>query len=187
VERAALDQRDRPGALSVPVVVVTNPRVATFAVTVGLAALGADFGRDLDGAIGLVLSVATIPVVVALNIATAKGREQLAIGLLSGLGLLLGLAVAPLVADYARADPSALGAAWTDRLRDRRDLRFDPRRECHLRRRGARDLRRVHDLRLQPPSPQHPPDNAVPIAAGIFLDVFNVFLLNLDLFGSRRD
>ena len=82
------------------------------AVTVGLAALGAYLGRDLYGAIGLVLFVATIPVVVALNIAAANGREQLAIGLVSGLGLLLGLAVAP--------------------------------------------LRRVHDLRLQTPSPQHP-------------------------------
>jgi FtsH-binding integral membrane protein len=31
------------------------------------------------------------------------------------------------------------------------------------------------------------PDTAVPIAAGIFLDVFNVFLLVLDLLGGRRD
>jgi FtsH-binding integral membrane protein len=31
------------------------------------------------------------------------------------------------------------------------------------------------------------PDAAVTIAAGIFLDVFNVFLLVLDLFGGRRD
>ena len=31
------------------------------------------------------------------------------------------------------------------------------------------------------------PDAAVPIAAGIFLDVFNIFLLALDLFGGRRD
>jgi hypothetical protein len=30
-------------------------------------------------------------------------------------------------------------------------------------------------------------DAAVPIAAGIFLDVFNVFLLVLDLFSGRRD
>jgi modulator of FtsH protease len=29
-------------------------------------------------------------------------------------------------------------------------------------------------------------DAAVPIAAGIFLDVFNVFLLVLDLFGGQR-
>ena len=34
VERAALDQRDRPGGLSVPVVVVTNPRFATSTSTV---------------------------------------------------------------------------------------------------------------------------------------------------------
>ena len=31
------------------------------------------------------------------------------------------------------------------------------------------------------------PGEAVPIAAGIFLDIFNVFLLALDLFGGRRD
>jgi FtsH-binding integral membrane protein len=31
------------------------------------------------------------------------------------------------------------------------------------------------------------PDAAVPIAAGIFLDIFNVFLLVLDLFGGKRD
>ena len=31
------------------------------------------------------------------------------------------------------------------------------------------------------------PDAAVPIAAEIFLDIFNVFLLALDLFGGRRD
>ena len=28
---------------------------------------------------------------------------------------------------------------------------------------------------------------AVPIAAGIFLDVFNIFLLALGLFGGQRD
>ena len=30
-------------------------------------------------------------------------------------------------------------------------------------------------------------DDAVPIAAGIFLDIFNIFLLFLDLFGGERD
>ena len=46
----------------------------------------------------------------------------------------------------------------------------------------------VHDLRLQPPAPGQQ-DGAVPIAAGIFLDVFNVFLFFLPIFGgggSRR-
>ena len=84
--------------------------MAYVAVTVGFAALGAYLGRDLSGATGLVLFIA-FACIIGLNIAAAKGREQLAIGLLFGLGLLLGLAVAPLIADYASADPSALWQA----------------------------------------------------------------------------
>jgi FtsH-binding integral membrane protein len=85
--------------------------MAYVAVTVGFAALGAYLGRDLSGATGLVLFIAAFACIIGLNIAAAKGREQLAIGLLFGLGLLLGLAVAPLIADYASADPSALWQA----------------------------------------------------------------------------
>ena len=81
------------------------------AVTVAFAALGAYLGRDLNGAIGLVLLIGTIPVVVGLNIAAARRRDQLAIGLLFGLGLVLGLAVAPVIADYANGDPSVLWQA----------------------------------------------------------------------------
>jgi Inhibitor of apoptosis-promoting Bax1 len=81
------------------------------AVAVGFAALGACLGRDLSGATGLVLFIGAFACIFGLNVAAAKGREQLAIGLLFGLGLLLGLAVAPVVADYAKADPSALWQA----------------------------------------------------------------------------
>ena len=81
------------------------------AVTVGFAALGAYLGRNLSGAAGLVLFIGAFACVVGLNVAAAKGREQLAIGLLFGLGLLLGLAIAPLIADYANSDPSALWQA----------------------------------------------------------------------------
>ena len=81
------------------------------AVAVGFAALGAYLGRDLSGATGLVLFLGAFACIFGLNAAAAKGREQLAIGLLFGLGLLLGLAVAPVIADYARADPSALWQA----------------------------------------------------------------------------
>jgi uncharacterized protein len=81
------------------------------AVTVGFAALGAYVGRDLSGAAGLLLFVGAFACIIGLNIAAAKGREQLALGLLFGLGLLLGLAVAPVIADYAGADPSALWQA----------------------------------------------------------------------------
>src|SRR3954451_16547832 len=81
------------------------------AVTVGFAALGAYLGRDLGGATGLLLFVGAFACVIGLNVAAAKGREQLAIGLLFGLGLLLGLAVAPVIAHYAKSDPSALWQA----------------------------------------------------------------------------
>ena len=65
------------------------------AVTVGFSALGAYLGRDLSGATGLVLFIGTFACIIGLNIAAAKGREQLAIGLMFGLGLVLGLAVRP--------------------------------------------------------------------------------------------
>src|SRR4051794_23690319 len=49
---------------------------------------------------------------------------------------------------------AVLGAVGTDRVRDHRDLRLDPQRQHHLRRLGTGDLRRVHDLRLQPAAPR---------------------------------
>jgi FtsH-binding integral membrane protein len=194
--------------------------MAYVAVTVGFSALGAYLGRDLSGGIGLVLLIATIPVVVALHFAAAKRREQLAIGLLFGLGLLLGLGVAPLIADYAAADPSALWqaagatAAFVAGLgaygyATRRDLSSWARPlfwtllalivfgivAIFVSIPGGNVIYAIAGLvifggftivdfnRLRRSSP----DAAVPIAAGIFLDIFNIFLLALDLFGGRRD
>jgi FtsH-binding integral membrane protein len=77
------------------------------AAAVGFAALGAYLRRDLSGATGLVVFIGAFACIFALNAAAAAGREQLAIGLLFGMGLLLGLAVAPVIADYAKADPSS--------------------------------------------------------------------------------
>ena len=190
------------------------------AITVGFTALGTYLGRDLSGGAGLVLFIGVFGCVIGLNIAAARGREQLAMGLLFGMGLLLGLAVAPVIADYAERDPSTLWqatgatAAFVAALGaygygTRRDLSswartlfwallalivfgivaifvsipnshiiyavaglvifggftiFDFNR---LRRSGAND--------------------AVPIAASIFLDIFNVFLLLLNLFGGQRN
>ena len=186
------------------------------AVTVAFAALGAYLGRDLNGGIGLVLLIGTIPVVVGLNIAATKGREQLAIGLLFGLGL----AVSPVIADYATGDPSALWQAagataafvastGVYGYATRRDLSSWSRTlfwallgliafaiaAIFLSIPNENILYAVAGLvifgaftifdfnRLR----RSTPDAAVPIAAGIFLDVFNIFLLVLDLFGSRRD
>ena len=54
---------------------------------------------------------AAFAAIFGLHFAVAGGREQLAIGLLFAMGLLLGLAVAPVIADYAGGDPSALWQA----------------------------------------------------------------------------
>ena len=190
------------------------------AVTIAFAALGAYLGRDLSGGAGLLLFIGALAAVVGLNIAVARAREQLAIGLLFGLGLLLGLAVAPVIADYADADPSALWqaagatAAFVAALgaygyATRRDLSawarplfwallglivfgivaiFVSIPNSNLIYAGAGlvifgGFTIVDFNRLR----RSTPDAAVPIAAGIFLDIFNVFLLALELFGGRRD
>ena len=198
-----------------------GPVMGLVAVTVGFTALGAYLGRDLSGATGLVLFIAAFACILGLNIAAAKGREQLAIGLLFALGLLLGLAVAPVVADYANADPSALWQAsgataafvagcGVYGYATRRDLSPWARTlfwallgliafgivavfvsipnsnliyaVAGLGIFGAFTIFDFNRLR------RSTPDAAVPIAAGIFLDVFNIFLLALSLFGGgRRD
>jgi FtsH-binding integral membrane protein len=190
------------------------------AATVAFAALGAYLGRDLEGGTGLLLFIATIPVVFGLNVAAARGREQLAIGLLFGLGLLLGLGVAPVIADYAEGDPSALWqaagatAAFVAALgaygyATRRDLSSWARplfwallaligfgivgifvsipssnivyAVAGIGIFGAFTIFDFNRLR------RSTPDAAVPIAAGIFLDVFNLFLIGAELFGGRRE
>jgi len=190
------------------------------AVTVAFAALGAYLGRDLNGAIGLVLFIAAFACIFGLNFAAAKGRDQLAIGLLFGLGLLLGLAVAPVIAGYAKADPSALwqaagataafvAACGAYGYATRRDLSSWARTlfwallgliafgivtifvaipngniiyaALGLGIFGAFTIFDFNRLR------RGSADSAVAIAAGIFLDIFNVFLLLLELFGGSRE
>jgi FtsH-binding integral membrane protein len=190
------------------------------AVAVGFTALGAYLGRDLDGAAGLLAFVAAFACIFGLNFAAAKGREQLAIGLLFGLGLLLGLAVAPVIADYAKTDPSALwqaagataafvAACGAYGYATRRDLSSWARTLfwallglivfglvaifisipnsnviyaiAGLGIFGAFTIFDFNRLR------RAGRDGAVVIAASIFLDVFNIFLFFLNLFGGQRD
>lgn len=189
------------------------------AITVAFAALGAYIGRNLSGGAGLLFFIAVFGCVIGLNVANRRGHEQLAIALLFGLGLFIGLAVAPVINVYAKTDPQALwqAAGATGAFvagcgafgyATRRDLSswyrvlfwallalivfgivmifvnipngniiyavlglvifggftiFDFNR-----------LRRANT------------DMAVPIAAGIFLDIFNIFLFFLQLFGGGR-
>ncbi len=190
------------------------------AVAVGFAALGAYLGRDLSGATGLVLFIGAFACIFGLSVAAAKGREQLAIGLLFGMGLLLGLAFAPVIADYAKADPSALwqaagataafvAACGAYGYATRRDLSSWARTlfwallgligfgivaifvsipNSHIiyavAGLGIFGAFTIFDFnRLRRASP----DGAVVIASSIFLDIFNVFVLLLGLFGGNRD
>jgi FtsH-binding integral membrane protein len=187
------------------------------ALTVGCAALGAYLGRNLSGGAGIGSFVLAFGCIFGLNIATSKGREQLAIGFLFGLGVLLGAAVGPVLRVYAETQPAvlwqaagataafvaALGSAGYATRRDlapaRRYLFWAlvalivfgivaifaaiPHSNVIYAVLGLvifggftvidfNRLRRVH------------PGLAVPIAASIFLDVFNVFLFFLSLFGG---
>jgi FtsH-binding integral membrane protein len=189
------------------------------ALTVGCAALGAYIGRDLSGGAGLLFFIGAFACIFGLNAASSRGREQLAIGLLFGLGLLLGLAVAPLIAAYANADPAALwqaagataafvavlGAAGYATRRDLSRLARAffwalvglivvgialifvsiPNANVIYAVAGlvifggftVIDFSRIRRAGLE---------DAVPIAASIFLDIFNVFLFMLELFGGER-
>jgi FtsH-binding integral membrane protein len=190
------------------------------ALTVGCAALGAYIGRDLTGGTGLVIFIAAFACIIGLNVASSRGHEQLAIGLLFALGLALGLAVAPVLAIYAKSDPSVLWqaagatAAFVAALGSygyatRRDLSSWARTlfwallalivfgivallvsipHSHiiysvvgLAIFGAFTIFDFNRLRRANPR------DAVPIAASIFLDIFNIFLLLLQLFSGGRD
>jgi uncharacterized protein len=80
------------------------------ALTAAFFALGAYVGRDLSGGWAIVSYVASFAVLFALNFAVQRS-EQLAVTLLFGFGLLLGLAVAPTIGYYLDADPQAVWQA----------------------------------------------------------------------------
>lgn len=188
------------------------------AVTVGFSALGAYVGRNLSGGTGLLFFIAAFACIFGLNRANARGAEQLAIALLFGLGLALGLAVAPVIAVYAKADPAALwqAAGATGAFvagcgafgyATRRDLSAWYRTlfwallalivfglvTIFISIPQANIIYAVLGLvifggftiidfnRLRRANNSA----AIPIAAGIFLDIFNVFLFFLQLFGGR--
>jgi FtsH-binding integral membrane protein len=190
------------------------------ALTVGCTALGAYIGRNLTGGAGIAFFIGAFACIFGLNFASSRGHEQLAIGLLFGLGLLLGLAVAPVLAVYAKAQPAALWqsagatAAFVAGLgaygyATRRDLSSWARTlfwallglivfgivgifvaipngnliyaVAGLAIFGAFTIFDFNRLRRASMS------SAVPIAASIFLDIFNVFLFMLRLFGGGRN
>ena len=81
------------------------------ALTLAFLALGAYIGRDLSGGWGILAFIASFGCIFGLNVASARRKEQLAITLLFGLGLLLGLALGPVLSSYVEADPAAVWQA----------------------------------------------------------------------------
>jgi modulator of FtsH protease len=212
-QRPAAVTRDRSRA-------IFGQTMGLVALTCGVAALGAYLARDVSRGWGIVAFIGAIACILGLNAAVQRS-EQLAIGLLFGLGAFLGIAAAPTLAYYASVQPQALwqSAATTGLFiggfgaygyATRRDLSkiarvaffallglivfgivlmfvsipgghviyavlglvifagytmFDFQR-----------LRRADRIQAAPL-----------LAASIFLDIFNVFMLLLSLFGGGRN
>jgi FtsH-binding integral membrane protein len=189
------------------------------ALTVGCTALGAYIGRNLTGGAGIALFIVAFACVFGLQWASSRGHEQLAIGLLFGVGLAIGMAVGPVLASYAKSNPAALwqaagatgafvAALGAFGYATRRDLSSWARTlfwallalivfgivTIFISIPGGNVIYCVAGLvifggftifdfnRLQRANR----GSAVPIAAGIFLDIFNIFLLFLRLFGGGR-
>lgn len=187
------------------------------ALTAGCAALGAYIGRNITGGSSLLFFIGAFACIIGLNVAASRGHEQLAIGLLFGLGLLLGLAVAPVISYYANSDPAVvwqsagataafIGAFGAFGYATRRDLshwaRFlfwailaligfglvlifvnIPHGNVIYTVLGLLvfagftifDFNRLRRANMA---------SSVQIAASIFLDIFNVFLFMLRIFGG---
>jgi uncharacterized protein len=80
------------------------------AVTAGLFALGAYLGRDLSYGWGFAAFLASFGLLIGINMAVSRS-EQLAIGLLFGFGVLVGVGTAPTIAYYASTNPQSVWQA----------------------------------------------------------------------------
>ena len=80
------------------------------AVTAALFALGAYLGRNLTYGAGFAAFIAAFACLIGMQFA-ARRSQQLTVGLLGAFGLLVGLALAPVLAAYASMDPQALWQA----------------------------------------------------------------------------
>lgn len=187
------------------------------ALTAAVAALGAWAGRDLSRGWGIAAMVGAFACILGLNVAIRRS-EQLAVGLLFGMGALLGAGVGPVLAYYASVDPSALwqaggstalfiGAFGAYGYATRRDLAMIGRLAffallglivfglvmLFVSIPGGRVIYAVLGLVIfagytmfdfQRLRRAGQIEAAPLLAASIFLDIFNVFLLLLSLFGG---
>jgi FtsH-binding integral membrane protein len=84
--------------------------IGLVAVTAGLFAAGAYLGRNLASQWGWLLFIAAFGCLIAMNVA-AQRSEGLTVMLLFGFGVLIGLATAPTLSYYTSADPQAVWQA----------------------------------------------------------------------------
>jgi FtsH-binding integral membrane protein len=77
------------------------------ALTAALFAAGAYAGRDLSYSLGIVWFIAAFVALIAMRF-TVRRSQPVTVGLLGAFGVLIGLAMAPVLAYYANTDPSAL-------------------------------------------------------------------------------
>ncbi len=77
------------------------------AVTAALFAAGAYLGRDLSYTLGFVWFIAAFGCLIGMNFTVRRSRP-LTVGLLAAFGLLIGLAMAPVLLYYAGTNPQAL-------------------------------------------------------------------------------
>ena len=80
------------------------------AFTTALFALGAYLGRNLTGAVAIIAYIASFACLIGMRFASRRSM-QLTIVLLGAFGLLIGVALAPVLAVYASMDPQALWQA----------------------------------------------------------------------------
>ena len=80
------------------------------AATAGLFALSAYLGRNLAGVTGIIAFIAAFACLIGMQFA-ARRSTQLTVVLLGAFGLLVGVALAPVLAVYASMDPQALWQA----------------------------------------------------------------------------
>lgn len=81
--------------------------MAFVALTGALFTAGAYLGRDLSYGLGIVWFIAAFVCLIAMRF-TVRRSQPVTIGLLAAFGVLIGLALAPVLAYYAHTDPTAL-------------------------------------------------------------------------------
>jgi modulator of FtsH protease len=80
------------------------------AATAGLFALGAYVGRNLGNGAGFIAFIAAFAALIAMRFTSQRSQEA-TVALLGAFGLLMGVAMAPTLVYYATADPQALWQA----------------------------------------------------------------------------